>query len=369
VRAIIDISGLPGVAEYYRMFPREPSVTPALDMTITQRVQIANINLEQVLDAVLNLPADESEVLVVAHGIPQGFYMPVTAGSRVTASKSNLPILSRAGAALDEAAAIHDSGLPVDQQVTRWTALLRRLPGVTVEGRITVEQAVRTFDNWLRGLARHLGVSLDRLRGLIDKMKRVRQRQLRRVEIRACNMGRDPEALEIVRSFFGAERCLAPRVTIFYVLVRPNIIEDPDRFGRWVQANAGPVGGGVYGGRIGPANRAFVVAVPAQVHRARRMVINAPVGFMIEGGFVLRIWETSLRPHHFNSVAVALSWPCVQRWVSSNIMVGSTYGGRGPFYLVGFWTFGDGGQPYVLPQEHAYRAQIVSVTAAGGAGR
>jgi hypothetical protein len=369
VRAIIDISGLPGVAQYYRMFPREPSINPGLDMRITRRIEIANINLERVLDAILGLPDEEREVLIVAHGIPQGFYMPVAAGSRITASKANLPLLSRAGAALDEAAAIRSALLPVEQQGLRWRALLRQLPGVVVAERITVEQAARTLDNWLRGLARSWGIGLDRLRALIDKMQRVRRRQLRRVEIRACNMGRDPEALEILRTFLGTARCLAPRVTFFYVLVRPNIIEDPNRFEQLVRAHAGPVGGGVYAGRVGPSSRAFDVAVPAQVRRGRRMVINAPVGFMIEGGFVLRIWETSLRPHRFGSLAVALSWTCVERWVSSNVMMGSGYRGRGPFYLVGFWTFGAGGQPYVVPQERAYRAQIVSAPAAGRAGR
>src|SRR3990172_12162553 len=104
MRAIIDRTGLPEAVNYYRMFPREPSVTPAFDMRLDNIVAVDNITLDILLDRLTEaLDAREDQVLVVAHGEPRGFLMHIAAGSNVSAMRDAFTVIMDTGAALREA--------------------------------------------------------------------------------------------------------------------------------------------------------------------------------------------------------------------------------------------------------------------------
>ena len=78
VRAVIDKTGLPEAASYYRMFQHEPGRTSDDDMTVTvdSADELRHITMEAVLDRMqAAAQAGERELLVVAHGEPEGFIM------------------------------------------------------------------------------------------------------------------------------------------------------------------------------------------------------------------------------------------------------------------------------------------------------
>jgi hypothetical protein len=209
-----------------------------------------------------------------------------------------------------------------------------------------------------------LRMSLLQLKTVINKVQQVRGR-LERIEVRACNIGADPKSLEFFRSFFGVKQFLAPRVTVFELQVLPEIIQDDRGYSRWKQRYARPVEGGVYGTNPGPRGRGLLdVPTWAEPSRSGSIPIRITAAFLrtLADYFVLKVWETSLHPHRFASRAVARSWEWVQAFINTHIMVGSRYRGRGPFPILGLWTFNTPGQaqPYVLPKEPEYRELIMS---------
>ena len=348
MRAIIDRTGLPEAVDYYRMFPREPSVSPVFDMSITNIVPVNDITLDTLLDRIIEaIDAGEREALVVAHGEPRGFLMHITARSGVSAMQEALEIIMSTGAALARAASIRQA--PANHQVALWTEFINSIEAGAIVGTITVQEAERWFNRWASGQATRLDIPRATLEEIVRKSERVRQAGLRRAEVRACNMGSDQNALAVLRRFLGAHRVMAPTVGTFYLRVIPELIPDPRRLQRWIQTFGGPVSGGVYAGRQGPS---------ARIYRNLWLAAARPGTSGIT--FVLRVWETSLHPHRYTSRAASLDETTVRRWIDWNIMFGSRHTGRGHFFITGLWSFGRAGQPYTLPGDPAYRQLITS---------
>lgn len=350
VRAIIDSGGLPEAVEYYEMFPREPGSTRELDFAVDSIDSIPSATLLGVMERMVAAAANgEDGVLIVAHGEERGFLMGVAPGG-VSAMDGALRDIMDAAGPLDRAAAI--SALPADEHVPAWRELINELSPGTIQGEITEGEAVRWFnDQWKRGQANNLRVTVAALENLVNRMKQVRRARFQRVEIRACNIGANQAALETLQEFFGATRVCAPSVGTFYVRVRPLVSSNERRQRAWIRRFGGEVRGGVYAGRTGPAPRNDTVFVVAP---------HDELAFAIEGGFRILVWETSLRPHLYAANAFASEWSHVKSWVEHNIMFGSTYS-RGNFVLAGMWTFGQGGLPFAAPMNIEYRRSIVCV--------
>jgi hypothetical protein len=349
MRAIIDARGLPEAVRYYRMFSREPSINRQLDMSIQSIDQVNSMSMETLLDRMLAVAnRGEKEVLIVAHGEPRGFLMRMTAGA-TSAMQDALETVMRTATALDQVQAIGQR--PAAERLAAWTRFIERLAPGTITGTITVQVAENWFaQRWLRGQVQNIRVQTAKLRELVRKMQDVRQQRFRRVEVRACNMGANVNALRTLREFLGAQRVLAPTVGTFYVPLHPFVPHHTRQLQAWSRRYGGPVRGGVYRGGAGPSARTFQVYVPARG--------NVPMGFAIPEGFRLRIWEVSRRPHRYAAAGAAAAWSFVRSWVGLYIMPGSAYR-RGRFYLAGSWTFGRG-RPYTLPLEPDYRNFIVS---------
>lgn len=355
VRAIIDVSGLREAADYYGMFPREPAKVRQNDMTITNIVRVSDITFEKVLDQMIVAGANnEPVVLVVAHGDQNGFLMPIAqpvANRHVSASKDALRIVMGAATAMDRRQRI---GQQATGQIEAWRAFINSLRPGSVVGDITVDEANAWFNNWLDQQAGGLALNANGLVSLTQKMNQVRQIRFNRVEIRACNIGADMDAMYALKEFLGSDSVCAPNVGTFYVSVIPFVTSNERRLTGWARRFAGPAGGPLYGGAgQGPRARHFDVIVPAP-H-------DIPMGFVILEGFALRVREISLRPHLYAARASASSWSHVKHWVDQNIFPGSTYR-RGQFYLAGMWTFAQSTEPYATPMDPAYRNVIVCVT-------
>jgi hypothetical protein len=349
VRAIIDSTGLPEAVQYYRMFPRERSRTRALDFDVTRMDSLRRPTFLAVMDHMIAAAGNqEREVLIVAHGESRGFLMPVAQGG-VSAMKEALRVIMNAATQIDRAAAI--GALPEAQRVPAWRRFIEELSPGAIQGTITEQEAVAWFNQWKAAQAHTLNVRVPALEDLVNHMKQVRQAQFRRVEIRACNIGADRDAVTALKDFFGAACVCAPDVGTFYVGVRPRVSRNQRLEQAWMRRFGRPVRGGVYAGRTGPSPRNDTVFVVAP---------HDELAFAVENGFRILVWETSLRPHRYASNAFASEWSYVKAWVEQHIMVGSTYS-RGNFVLAGMWTFGHGGQPFAAPMDLGYRSSIVCV--------
>ena len=145
---------------------------------------------------------------IVAHGTveegnPGGLSMPLAEDSSVEAMRDAVRGLTEAAVAVREA--------PSDPQV--WMRFIENpLERRRVLASTTREQAPALFQQWLQARARSLDLSKERLLEIVKKRNQVADRAFERVEIRACNVGAFPEAMRVLREFFGARRLLAPQV-------------------------------------------------------------------------------------------------------------------------------------------------------------
>jgi hypothetical protein len=335
MRALIDSSGWPEALAYYGMFPHEFSASPDLDFHIDQTVGITSINLEKVLDEVLEVSeAGENEVFLATHGTveegnPGGLSMPLTAGCDVDAMRDEVRVLANAAIALRE----------VDSDPLGWVRFIENeADRRRVQAGANPEQGPDLLGQWLDSQAESLHMSKDRLRRIASKRNQLAARRLKRIEIRACNLGAFPEAMSSLREFFGVETLLAPKVTAMCGRLRMHILEDPNQYQEWVHAH----------GEAGVEN-AF-----AEMDSAAGRSFGEAVCF--------RIRETSPGSYLFELEGAARSEEAVQSWVETYIMPGSSYSGHGMLRVAALWTFGRPGlpQPYVLPGEQDYRNLIAS---------
>jgi hypothetical protein len=335
MRALIDASGWPEALAYYRMFPHEPSASPALDMHIDKIVPLEQITLEKLLDEMLAVGEDDgNEILIVAHGTveegnPGGLSMPLAEGCPVDAMRNEVRAVTEAAVAVRETAS----------DPLGWTRFIENpLDRRRVQDSATREQGPALFQEWLQARARSVGLSKERLLEIVKKRNLVVDRAFQRVEVRACNLGAFPDAMRALREFFGAETLLAPRVIALCGSLRVHILEDLNQYQEWIQSRGG----------VGTTD-AF-----AEMESAN--------GRCFGEVFCLRIQETSPESYRFELEAAALSELAVQSWVEEYIMRGSTFSGSGSLKVAALWTLGRWGhpQPYVLPGEEAYRALIAS---------
>jgi hypothetical protein len=369
MRAIVDPDDYTGgyAVRYYSQFPREPSASRSLDFPV-EIERWRHLNLESLLDAMVAIANQgRREVMIIAHGAPprddedlQGFSMPLIRdmprNRRVSAIVASLKKIYHAGLLRKWVEEMREMATewPIERQVEAWTRFVNGLgqgaqapaPRGDLEGRARFVQQLKdlrsVYDQWFHLQERDLHLPHGRLAALIDKMNAVQAIGFRRIEVRACNIGRSRDALSFMGEFFGARQILCPSVRTFYGRVGLTIVREGGMLGvRMRRLTTGPQ----------PQGLSYRVPIPGP-HNA------APIR---EEDFALRIWEYA--PHRVGIEAVATSWDGVRAWVDSHIM--PDHYRRGTLYLGGFWTFGSPQGlvigPFVLPMDPRYRGLIVSV--------
>jgi hypothetical protein len=335
MRALIDASAWPEALAHYRMFPFEPSASAELDFRIEHIVPLAGINLEKVLDE-MNKAGDEDEAEIfiashgtVAEGATGGLTMPLARDCDVDAMRDEVRAVTEASIAIQESASdpLSWARFIEDPQARR-----------QVQTTATPEQGPGLLQQWLQARADSLHLSKAKLLELATKRNQVAGRRFQRIEVRACNLGAFPEAMQALAEFFGAERLLAPLVTTLCGRLRVHLLEDPSQYREWIQSRGAFGTGGAFEEMEGASGRTFGEA------------------------FRLRIQESSPDSNTFELEAAALSEEAVRKWVEDYIMHGSGYTGHGTLQIAALWTFGRPGlpQPYVLPGESEYRSLIAS---------
>ena len=340
-----------------------------------------NSSVEAALDSMLKAGAN-GVVVLVCHAYSQGILLPLATGGGALAVASNMNIVDDVINAEAEAASIRKMPTKSDAELKavldRWEKFLNRLQPGSITGSFTTKEAEAFYSKWLEMVAGKLGFSGNPrtpvLRRFIDRLQKLCANKLSRLELRACNIGKEKDTMETVRKFFGAIKLTAPTVGTFFhspilpstvVRLRPQRARSvlgtgrlPGPTGIRVRAETNSVG--VIPGPEDSATRGFL----------RTTVIAGPTPSLARSGmhlgvveqsffaFTLTIQETSA--FHYKASATVVNgadgrqdWSTVREFITGWILPNSSYAG-GAFPIAGLWTPDIQDLPFVLPNETSY---------------
>jgi hypothetical protein len=223
-------NGLPDAPAYYAAFPQEPSPFGMLAFAPARTALMdADASLFR---AVLELAkAGRGAAALVCHAFSDGLLLPVAPrGTSVFATSQTMNTIDK----LIDFDAEHDRirALPQTSDterkavIDRWEALFKILQWpagatpVSPPANFTDDQAEKVYQQWLtRSMTALEFRSTTDLREFFKRVKALRTAHLDRVELRACNIGGAPAAMDRVRKFFGCERLTAPTRGTFFGVV------------------------------------------------------------------------------------------------------------------------------------------------------
>jgi hypothetical protein len=233
---------------YYNAYKFEPSKAADDDMIIDDVVDVTgggqrHISFMAVMEALIQAAqAGFLEVLLVAHGNPLGLIMDLGVPGMGAANKNALAQALKLEDVLNRVATIKAMSDPVAKR-REWRKLYAELadkpfgngkfgpdPTPTLQDNepndVDAEQILNDMAPSVAGAS--ILKNRDLLR-LLALRKQVVGLGLKRLEIRACNMGQDPDGLKVLRNFIGTSRLLAPVVfTFFSSPLTLNILVDRD---------------------------------------------------------------------------------------------------------------------------------------------
>lgn len=257
VEALVHATGptMTWAKEFYSAYQFELSQKASDDMILDKVVDLtggnakAAITFIDVLKAILaSADAGYQEVMIVAHGHPKGLIMPLGPGLG-SADKDGLPLLTfMAGVVMerDRIRAIKDA----KQQLQAWRKLLGDLSGKTTAGApwgstassvindLTSSADAQALLETMAPTIKKVSVLQNKtVLELLDLRNKVVAKKLKRVEVRACNLGQDRDGMTALREFLGAARVLAPMVKTFYGKVHPTTTSDEAVYKAWLAKN------------------------------------------------------------------------------------------------------------------------------------
>jgi hypothetical protein len=218
---------------YYSAYQFERSKAAADDMHLDEVVDLAAkgrkvsflVVLEELVSAV---GAGFKEILLVGHGHVEGLLMPVGVPGFGSADKSGLRLTRKLEELLeraDKAAALLDPA----QRLKSWRELLTDVNGATIVphwkfGKIRgslsdlddAAEGEKLFHQIAPQVAGGSVFKNAEFLRLLQLRKQVTALKLKRLEIRACNMGQDADGMKELKDFLGVGRLLAPVVKTFY---------------------------------------------------------------------------------------------------------------------------------------------------------
>lgn len=370
---IVDSSadGLPQAAVYYRAFPRELSPLGELALKVANMKELRRISLDAVLDE-MQKAGPGGIVVLVCHAYRHGMLLPLAPGSTsVFADIDNLATIDKIIGAEAEVASIRALPAKSPQIIERWTKLLNSLQPGWVVGTISAQEAEGAYAKWIGGWAKTFEFKTSAaLRDFLKKVVKLRTLKLSRIELRACNIGSEPDTMEAVRKFFGVDHLTAPIVGTFFGWV-PVFAMAP---ANGLSDHLGVIGAAQQPGPLRALPRVLDArsgALMAQTDHSRRAFLpvegyvfdprNDPSLKAAHFQFILTIDEIAAFKYSLFAYVVAApnshspNWSKVRNFLDEWVMPGSTYASGG-FPLAGLWTAEEGvvETPYVLPGEMGY---------------
>lgn len=380
---LIDVTGLPWAREYYRMFPFEPSRKPEDDMLLAQAdvEYLQHPTLVTVMQSMVKAAGGgENEVLLVSHGNENGLVMKISPSIPLSAEVNVvkwLPVAEEAFDLIDTSASMPQNRALLDawaRVAALFEAQADEAQVDSIANRIAGEQLsdarndimkacslIRNRTTHLilkdpKGLVHMLRTTEKALREAATLTSQVRDAAFSRIELRACNIGSGP-GIEALRSFFLAERLMAPTVHTLYVAVHA-----PDNTGKQLELAAR---------RAGPRWRLFYsdpVQVPLEESRLPPYVVpfrpDVPQA-ILPGSLNFMLCVTRIKTPRYTSEARKLNASAIRSWVTKYIHRSARHSGTGALWVAGLDSSTPDGQPYTLPQDPNYRSLIAVATVMG----
>lgn len=373
-------------AEYIKEYDRETSKTAALDLSgLGTPLEARDETLEQVLDLLAQPPAGSGPkvALIYAHANPFGLLMRIIDQAN-SARSQYLRGISRAWKAVGEIIKLRSGDwsnpskpvflIDLPKAIALFRDLVGELKKVGSEyvGRLpdpaTVsnrEQADAWFDKWMDLMGKAClggGLGETELRRVCRAMQKVRDAKYDRVEIRACNLGKDRENLDALKEFLSVGQVVAPKVTMFFGKVGVNSNQPNfDLLARHL--------GGYRGSAFTPPDRGpFVLnqmkdragrpihVEPELISGRRNRIFSTPAG-----GAILQLTET--QAFKFKGRLWGESDAALSKFFDANYKAGYAYTpGRKEQPVGGMWLPHDPTTPlpFLLPREAAYRQYLES---------
>jgi hypothetical protein len=194
------------------------------------------------------------------------------------------------------------------------------------------------------------------LRRVCRAMQKVRDARFERVEIRACNIGRDRENLNALKEFFGAGAVAAPITTMFFGNATVNLPQNAnvvDDLGPLVQQLGGFRGATFTAPRALGHHLNQTAGGEAAMTTGRRNRI-----FPDQGAADAILQVTEISPFRFRNRVVSTTAARVTRFVQANYKASANFTPTAAGLPVGgMWTPNDSATtlPFLLPLEPAYR--------------
>jgi hypothetical protein len=385
VHAIIDAGphGLAAAADYYKTRNVEPSLN-GIDLRVASMDVIDGsgpvglIDFSKVMGHILfNRRAKKRDnFLLVAHGNvnvstpSEGLIMLMGGPATHSATGPNLKKISLFALDRKEGEALlANKALAAQQKLDAWVAFFRKLERhelvprgsgqkldtdikkqvqqiqasnlSAAEKAAQMNQLVQRVEGqiyvpWRDGIDNGgvFGMSRKELGEFIALRDEVRKEKLPRLEIRACDLGQNPTAMRQLGQFLGVQTIAAPDVETLY--------------------SGGAIPGGPTAG--GPLTR----GLPG-VNLVRRLprADNATRVFSGEG-FAIRIVETGPFTFSYVFTLSALTPDSVRRWTTNFLGAAQSVDPRGigTLRVAAFNTRQRRGNPFLFPQEGAYRAHV-----------
>ncbi len=361
--------------DYIKQYDRETCKTAALDLAGLGTPRVAS---GETLEEVLNFMGQAAGgiALIYAHANASGLIMRITANANSAQSKF-IRGISRAWRAIDEIIKLRSGKWPAPGQpgqpeflidLPRAKELFRTLQGelgkfdggfdkrlddpTTVTNR---DQADAWFDKWMGLMGKAClapGLGETDLRRVCRAMQKVRDARFERVEIRACNIGKDKENLNALKEFFGAGMVAAPKATMFFGKAPVNL--NPTGNLDQLAQQMGGFRGNMFTAPGMPGHKFNQVAGgEGEVAMGKR---NRIFPDQKPGDAILQATEIS--PFHFKNRMFSTTAAAMTKFVQANYKAGGAFQVAATGLPVGgMWTPKDSAAkvPFLLPLEAAYR--------------
>jgi hypothetical protein len=328
------------VRDYYRMFPQEPST--ALELTSVgipidgPIISIPDMTFEKAIDKMTEGSGHGfMTFLLIEHGHflgswdkPVGFTMPVAS----------------------------DTSVPATEEAF---VEFRRLKQLQPDFRKDVDP------KQVKDLATSEGVLSKNVILRVDhKLRQFRNTGIAEVEIRACNLGANRNALAALGDTLDILAISAPKVGMFYASVNPaprnNFFRGLRSLQQWTRRPPG-TGASLFPDGPGDTHTPVTDRSRRRPGPARSGETGRAAGVGAGGGFALSV---SIRGENHDRIvtfsAAAPDWSAVSRFVARNIMSPSRYSGSGQFFIAGMETSDSKGRPFTLPLDPNYKASLVT---------
>lgn len=264
---ILDETAHRHAPAWYRSIRNEPT-TNGLTLTIDQVIPIRALTMENVLDTIIREAPAGGDVILVCHARDEGLAIPVCSGAGASR-----------GAVI--------SALSINRE-TRSDGML--LPPVAAS---SVRDMLRLPST----------DAVDRVR---ERMGSVRDKHLRHVALRGCNVGSWDSYLQAYKSFFGCQSLSGPRLRDTFGEIntgRPLATSDLERWRRahpsppWHQFTAGPLTIATRGGESEEHRYTVEAASPSVAELSPWIAQALPSSNAVGPRFYYHgLWRTSAAP-------------------------------------------------------------------------